>query len=91
MDILNKTNRPIKVDLPGGKVLRLGPSKTGQITPKAASYPPVQKLIEEGVLEILDGGGSDPSSGSPGSANDAGAGPSAGFSSGGGIRRTGNR
>lgn len=52
MDIHNKTQKPVAVPLPGGKKLRLGPDKTGQITAKAAEYPPVKKLIEEGVLEI---------------------------------------
>ena len=52
MDIHNKTQKPVAVPLPGGKKLRLGPGKTGQITPKAAEHPPVKKLIEDGVLEI---------------------------------------
>lgn len=56
MEILNKTPRPIAVPLPGGKKLRLGPRKSGQITPKASEHPPVKKMIEDGELEILDGG-----------------------------------
>ena len=52
MDIHNKTQKPVAIPLPGGKKLRLGPGKTGQITPKAAEHPPVKKLIEDGVLEI---------------------------------------
>jgi hypothetical protein len=53
MDIVNKTQKPVAVPLPGGKKLRLGPGKTGQITPKAAEHPPVMKLVEEGVVEIV--------------------------------------
>ena len=49
MDIVNKTQKPVAVPLPGGKKLRLGPGKTGQITPKAAEHAPLKKLIEEGV------------------------------------------
>jgi hypothetical protein len=60
MNISNKTQRPLSVPLPGGKKLRLGPGKTGQITPKAAQHPRVKKLIDDGELEILDGGRSNP-------------------------------
>ena len=89
MDILNKTSRPLRISLPGGKVLRLGPAKVGQITAKAVAHPAVQKLLEEGVVELVNGDGGAQSSG--GDSNDSGPGPSSGFSSGGGIRRTGNR
>jgi len=53
MDIVNKTQKPVAVPLPGGKKLRLQPGKTGQITPKAAEHPAVKKLVEEGVVEIV--------------------------------------
>ena len=43
MDIINKTNKPLSIPLPGGKKLFLGPRKTGQITPKALEHPPVAK------------------------------------------------
>ncbi len=88
MDVTNKTKLPVKVKLPGGKILRLGPGNTGQITPKAAAHPPVQKLVEEGVLEISDGDG-----GSSKNEQNSGGGTktSGGFSGGGNIRRTGNR
>ena len=88
MDVSNKTQRPLTVPLPGGRKLRLGPGKTGQISPKAAQHPPLKKLIDDGELEILDGGRSNP----------AGAGVSKiGASSGqghrptGGVRQTGDR
>ncbi len=54
--ILNKTPRPIKVPLPLGKVLHLGPHKTGEINPKAVDHPPLKKLLDAGDLEIQGDG-----------------------------------
>ena len=86
--ITNKTRKPLSVPLPAGKKLRLGPLKSGEISPKAVDHPPVQKLIEAGDVEIFNseqkprhtgaGGKNSPSS-------------SGGQSHGGGIRRTGDR
>ncbi|MDP7061757.1 MAG: hypothetical protein QF489_02335 [Planctomycetota bacterium] len=91
MDIHNKTPRPLKISLPGGKVLRLGPGKTGQITAKASEHPPVKKLIEDGTIEIVGDGGTH---GATGTSNDLGSsggqGPS-GPSGGGAMRRSGDR
>ncbi len=86
MDIQNKTARPIAVPLPGGKKLRLGPHRTGQITSKAAEHPALRELIEAGDVEILDGPGrsqgpSGQSGGLGGSQRQAG----------GGVRHTGDR
>jgi hypothetical protein len=91
MDITNTTPRPLKISLPGGKVLRLGPKMTGQITAKAAQHPPVKKLLEEGVIEIVgDGGTHGPGGG--GDAVDSGSGSSRGGPAGGGaMRRSGDR
>jgi len=86
--IKNKTLKPLTIPLPGGKKLRLGPLKVGEIAPKAVDHPPVQKLIEAGEVEVSgpeqkprrgagDGKGSKPSSGGKGH--------------GGGIRQTGDR
>ena len=90
MDILNTTARPLKISLPGGKMLRLGPKMTGQITAKAAEHPPVKKLLEEGVIEIQGDGGT---KGTGGSVSDTGGGPGQGGNSGGGgaMRRSGDR
>ena len=85
--ITNKTSSPLTVPLPGGKKLRLGPFKSGDISPKAVDHPPVAKLIEAGDVEIgptqksrpFDGGGTGSRSSS------GGHGPS------GNIRRTGDR
>ena len=88
MNITNKTKRPLKVPLPDGKKLFLGPGKTGQITPKAAEHPPLVELIEAGDRET------DESSGGRNSpASDSHAGPSGGQSGApsANIRRTGDR
>ena len=55
MDITNKTSKPIRVPLPGGKKLFLGPGKTGQVSPKAIEHPPLVKLLESGDLAKADG------------------------------------
>ena len=90
MDIVNNTPRPLKISLPGGKVMRLGPKMTGQITAKAALHPPVQKLIEEGVIEIVGDGGK---SGTGGTQSNSGSGGSnqGGAPGGGAMRRSGDR
>ena len=85
--ITNKTRKPLSIPLPGGKKLRLGPLKSGEISPKAIDHPPVLKLIEAGQVEIS---GSEPK---PRGAGGGGKGvrPSSGGQSPGGIRRTGDR
>jgi hypothetical protein len=50
--ITNKTKKPLRVGLPGGKTLHLGPGRSGQITAAAAEHPPVVKLVEAGELEL---------------------------------------
>ena len=90
MEITNKTKRPLKVPLGGGKKLFLGPGKTGQITPKSAQHPALAALIEAGDLEVVvsdrskgaqasDGSGASPSS------------PGGTGGSSGGVRHTGDR
>jgi hypothetical protein len=53
--VVNKTHQPLKVPLPQGKVLHLGPDKTGEINDNAADHPPLKKLVEDGQLEIQSG------------------------------------
>lgn len=65
--VVNKTRAPLKVPLPRGKSLRLGPNKTGQIADSAAEHAGVKKLIEAGKIEVFDGG--DTSRGASGDAS----------------------
>ena len=51
--IINKTPKPIRVPLPGGKTLHLGPGKAGQVSDPATRHPPLKKLVEDGQLEVL--------------------------------------
>jgi hypothetical protein len=54
--IVNKTHKPLKIRLHGGKVLHLGPARTGQIGDDAAGEPTVRRLIEAGEVEIVGDG-----------------------------------
>jgi len=87
LDITNQSKRPITITLAGGKKLRLGPGKTGQVTPKAAKHPAIQKLVEAGTIALAQGGSSAVNRSTGGGAQ----GPSQRRSSGGGIRQTGDR
>jgi hypothetical protein len=51
--ILNKSRKPIRVPLPGNKVLHLGPLKIGQIADQHAQAPGVQRLLQKGDIEIV--------------------------------------
>ena len=87
MEVTNKTRRPLTINLPGGKKLRLGPGRVGQIAPKAAEYPAVKKLIDDGEIEVVGGGRTKGSLSSGG----GGAQSSQTDSSTGGVRHTGDR
>lgn len=52
--VTNKTKRPLKISLPGGKKLFLGVTKQAQLRDAALQHPPVQKLIEAGDIEVFD-------------------------------------
>jgi len=52
----NKTQKPLSRPLPRGKVLHLGPGKTGQISSEAAEHPQVKKLVDAGDIDIFDEG-----------------------------------
>ncbi|MAE29475.1 MAG: hypothetical protein QF724_04940 [Planctomycetota bacterium] len=91
MDITNQTKRPLAIPLPGGKKLRLGPGKMGQISPKAAEFPAVKKLVEAGDISIVADGRSDSSSSSGGSGGSGSSGSSQRQGGGHGMRQTGDR
>ena len=55
-EIRNKTQRPMRIPLPGGKTLFLGPAQVAQIADSAAEHPGVEKLVEDGSIEILGKG-----------------------------------
>lgn len=54
--IRNPKMKPQKVPLPRGKVLHLGPRKTGQVADGALEHPPLKKLIDAGELEVIGEG-----------------------------------
>jgi hypothetical protein len=61
--IKNLTYRPIRIALPGGKTLHLGPAKSAKIADAAIDRPAVKKLLEAGEIEVEgserpEGGGS---------------------------------
>ena len=88
MDIRNKTKRPLRIPLPGGKKLHLSPGKTGKISDKAGEHPPIKKLIDDDEIEVVGTGRSMDSTGSSGSSglsSSQGGGPT------GGVRHTGDR
>ncbi len=86
--IKNKTNRPIRVPLPRGKFLHLGPTKSGQITTEAVEYAGLKKLVEAGEIEILEDGAAG-AGGGPGSGGSGG--ERIGHGGGGVMRRSGDR
>ena len=53
--VINKTNAPLKVSLPRGKALHLGPKKSGEIRDEHADHAAVKKLVDAGSIEIFDG------------------------------------
>jgi hypothetical protein len=86
--ITNKTNKPLAVPLPRGKVLRLGPRKTGQISSDDLDHPPLKKLAEAGEIEIHAEGHVPPAGGGGGKVAPPGA---AGHTTTTGGRRSGDR
>lgn len=62
--IRNKTNKPLRVPLPQGKVLHLGPRAEGRIADPAVDHEPLQKLVAAGEIEVLDESSALPAPGS---------------------------
>ena len=54
--VINKTHLPVRIPLPRGKALHLGPKKTGQIRDEDASHAALKKLVDAGEIEIVEGG-----------------------------------
>jgi len=52
LTIHNKTQHPIRVPLPGHKILHLGPEQSGEIADDAASFEPLARLVQAGEIEI---------------------------------------
>ena len=86
--ITNKTCKSLAIPLPGGKKLRLGPLKSGEIAAKAVDHPPVRKLIEAGEVEIF---APEPRPRRAGGGGKGSLRSSGGQNRGGGIRQTGDR
>ena len=53
--VRNLTSKPLKVPLPGGKTLRLGPRADGTVQDKAAHHPALQRMVDAETIEVLDG------------------------------------
>lgn len=53
LTIRNTTSRPLRVPLPRGKTLHLGPRKDGEIAANAREHPPLAALLEKGEIEII--------------------------------------
>lgn len=51
--VRNLTNAPLRVPLPHGKTLHLGPRKDGQVSTHDADHPPLVQLVEDGKLEVV--------------------------------------
>lgn len=54
--IVNKTPSPVRVPLPRGKVLHLGPLKSGQVSHKDLDHEPLKQMIESGQIEVQGDG-----------------------------------
>ena len=68
--IRNTTNGPLRISLPGGKVLHIGPGKTAQIEDRATEHAGVKRLVEAGSIEILGEGARAEGFAGPGTASE---------------------
>ena len=55
--IVNKSRKPLRIPLAGGKTLHLGLGGTGQVQDDALERPQLKKLIEAGEIEVVGEGG----------------------------------
>ena len=54
--IRNITRQPLRIPLPRGKFLHLGPGHEGHVAPSALERPALQKLVEAGQVEVVGDG-----------------------------------
>jgi len=54
--VTNKTKKPLRISLPGGRTLFLGVTQRAPLRDDALNHPAVKKLIEAGDIEVFDGG-----------------------------------
>jgi hypothetical protein len=52
--VKNLSATPIRLPLPGGKTLHLGPGMTGSVRDTAAEHPALKRMCESGILELGD-------------------------------------
>lgn len=83
----NKTRGPLRVPLPGGKILHLGPGKSGQISSKDAEHPGIKKLVDAASIELVD----DDAHQAEGGGGGTGHASTRGHTRGSGSRRSGDR
>lgn len=53
--IVNRSGRPLKVPLAGGKTLHLGPGRSAEVNDATPDHPPFRALVERGWIEIAGG------------------------------------
>ena len=51
--ILNKTHKPMKIPIGGGRFLHLAPNKTGQISGQTSGSAAIRTLVKSGEIEVL--------------------------------------
>ncbi len=57
--VVNKTQGALRVSLPKGKKMHLGPRQTGQISVHDLDHPPLRKMLEAEQIEIVDEAGNE--------------------------------
>jgi hypothetical protein len=50
--VKNASASPLRIPLPGGKTLHLGPGKTASIRDSATEHPALKKLCDSGQVEL---------------------------------------
>jgi hypothetical protein len=50
--VKNLTESPLRIPLPGGKTLHLGPGKTASVRDSATEHPALKRLCDSGQVEL---------------------------------------